>query len=1046
MNNKKTFFIASFVAGVAIVVLPYLFPVQNEKYPIKNRSEREREDAHGYVNYLRSIRANLITGKVDPADVAAAYQQADALAASNKMSSLNLQWQELGPDNVGGRTRAILFDKTDPNKMFAGSVGGGIWVTTTGGSYWNQVDDNLQNLAVCAITQAANGDVYFGTGEGFYQNSGDGSGGLEGKGIFKSTDGGVTFKQLAATKNFKNVNRMGADPNNMLRIYAATEQGLKLSNDSGKTWITIKSSTGSSLSGFADDVQVASDGMVLARVGPTSLYKSSNGDDGTFVKISKSFSGDKGALAISSSDPNYMYCSVGNNKSPFSSFVPDKIYQSTDKGDTWILIGTETSNSLFKPLGTQGAYANAIAVDPANPQRIFLGGLDVWSWTPSGWTILTDWTQSTINPFYVHADIQVIQFHPTAPNICFIGSDGGLFRTQDAGQTFPSFQTMNKGYKTLQCYSVAASGNGNDFICGAQDNGTQYIDGKGNTALSAKRIGGGDGGYCEISVINPNAFFTGTYYGALRRSSSKGGGNGFYDTHINPLTGLSDDPAGSDPGWAHFVTPFLLWEDLNVQNSVDSVLFTAAPMQQTVANGNGINKNYKDTIVPTQEAAIIVPGSIKFIVDALSVTDDGLGGLTGDGTGTIDYSNGAFNITFSIPPQSGSFVKVEYGVKYNAGAKLKVNSGTGNFPFHYVSNVALNPGDSIEVKDIVQSEFAVGLVGTVWMTKGALNFSNTPKWFKIANIGTFTTSQCMAFSKDGNNLFVGTGNGFAPYEVWRISGLNNLNSSRDTSGTNHDLTIGNFVVDTRIQTFSQSVTGIAVDPNDANNVVVTLGNYGKTDYVYRSTDALSASPTFTSIQGNLPKMPVYKATIDKTNPSRILLATDLGVWATDNGQAASPTWTEENNGMARVATFMVRQQAHDPSWYAPTGLYPVQNSGVYYIGTHGRGMFKCENYLVTSDGNNISDHHKSVLSSGINIYPNPMNGNGVIAFSLTKITDVVMRVYNLQGKLVRSVSMPHQSAGDNKISFDSAELPIGTYLVSLTGEGINATSKFVVVK
>src|SRR4051794_22057039 len=79
-------------------------------------------------------------------------------------------WQSRGPTNVGGRTRSLLIDPTNPLKIFAGSVGGGLWKTTDGGAHWNPVNDFLANLAVCSLAFDPQNSqtIYMGTGEGFF--------------------------------------------------------------------------------------------------------------------------------------------------------------------------------------------------------------------------------------------------------------------------------------------------------------------------------------------------------------------------------------------------------------------------------------------------------------------------------------------------------------------------------------------------------------------------------------------------------------------------------------------------------------------------------------------------------------------------------------------------------------------------------------------------------------------------------------------------------------------------------------------------------------
>ena len=124
---------------------------------------------------------------------------------SNNRAVAGLAWQERGPSNVGGRTRAVLYDANDAangyKKVWAGSVSGGLWFTndiTTAQPQWHRVNDFLSNIAITTIAQnpANTQEIYVGTGEGWFNLDF-----VRGLGIWKSSDGGVTWSQLASTNN-----------------------------------------------------------------------------------------------------------------------------------------------------------------------------------------------------------------------------------------------------------------------------------------------------------------------------------------------------------------------------------------------------------------------------------------------------------------------------------------------------------------------------------------------------------------------------------------------------------------------------------------------------------------------------------------------------------------------------------------------------------------------------------------------------------------------------------------------------------------------------
>jgi photosystem II stability/assembly factor-like uncharacterized protein len=856
-------------------------------------AEKEKVEFAGAYNYISQARVNMLTNTISTKDVMKAFQQADMMNASfRKKNSPALYWEELGPDNIGGRTYALLFDKNNPQRIYAGGVSGGLWISNNGGSSWNKYDDHMPNLAVSTITQGPRGDIYFGTGEicfsgsspniGFWVNGGGGS--IAGQGIWKSTDGGNTFARLTSTWEnanptervaFSVVYKLAADPNNPNRIYAATQSGLRMSNDGGQTWINPLCTTASCLvkvTSDVTDVEVTNSGQVLAVANNGSyVYRSPNGNDSSFIRVFGGLPSNAGRIdiAVSPSNTAYAYAAACDQNQKYLG-----VYQSRDTGNTWTPVpAPATDPYATQPPYYQGWYDNTIIVDPSNPERFFLGGVTLWNYTnTAGWTRIGN---------NVHSDQHSFAFHPTNPNILLNGNDGGLYITNNASQKSPTFTTLNRGYNVTQFYGIAAAPSG-EVMGGTQDNNTLYIDYKGATLQAAKKILGGDGGYCDFSITNPNAFFAAYQFGEIRRSSNKGiSFTRFTDTHVAP----SGTPAGS------FVTPFRLWEKVS--------------------------------------------------------------------------STGAW----------------------------------------------------------LDDSYFLCLTRSVWITKGALDFSKTPKWFEIASLPI--DARCLTATDDGTTLFVGTITAGGAGKLYRISGLDYVNNSLDTSGTNFDLTTGTPVKSQEIGSFNgQVVTSIAVDPGDANNIVVTLGNYGNTTYVLRSTNALSTTPSFTSIQNNLPQMPVYSALIDRDNNSKVILGTELGIYVSeDNGTS----WSEQNDGLARTSVFMLRQQK-----LTSTGKHAL------YAGTYGRGIFRSTSFTGVDK--------IAPLVLGTNVYPNPLRENGIIQYSLNKPSDVVLTIYSMQGKEIKTIDIHGQKAGVHQLALSGNEISAGAYFASVCASGSNETVKFVVVK
>ena len=164
-------------------------------------------------------------------------------------SHVDEAWEELGPANIGGRTRVIRFHPNNPNIMFAGSVSGGLWKSTDAGNIWVPITDFLPNLAVGAFEfDPLHPDtMYLGTGEGNYNIDA-----VLGIGLLKSTDGGNTWEQTSLSFPYSSssaINKISVDPTNPLNIVVATRSGLRRTTDGG---VSFTYPTGSGAGDFKD--------------------------------------------------------------------------------------------------------------------------------------------------------------------------------------------------------------------------------------------------------------------------------------------------------------------------------------------------------------------------------------------------------------------------------------------------------------------------------------------------------------------------------------------------------------------------------------------------------------------------------------------------------------------------------------------------------------------------------------------------------------------------------------------------------------------------
>ncbi|GAA4034109.1 hypothetical protein GCM10022409_18040 [Hymenobacter glaciei] len=445
-------------------------------------------------------------------------------------------WTERGPNNVGGRVLAMLFDPADVtgSAVFAGTANGGLWKITnaTTGTYtWSNVSSGLSNLAVSALAADASVSpaiIYAGTGEGFFNADA-----VRGGGIFKSTDGGVTWAVLPATvsnPDFLRCQKLVVHPVTH-DVYAATRNGgLYRSQDKGVTWTQVLNTTTAqaSVSTRVADIEIAADNTIFVTMGlfaTDGIYRSATGNVSSWTKLNTlSGSGlpttgyNRIELACAPSDANRLFAIFENSA---TNGLLD-IYRSLNKGNTWTVM-PKPGGSSFDYTSGQAWYAQAAAVSPINPDLLYVGGLDLYvtanasAATPI-WTKKSAWNVATTSTNYVHADHHEFLFLPGSGSEAISASDGGLAYTATATAATTTFSQRNTNFNVTQFYAVAMHPtNYNYFLAGAQDNGTRQFTTAGIN--STPQISGGDGGYCTIDQNAPTNQISSYVYNQYYRTT-----------------------------------------------------------------------------------------------------------------------------------------------------------------------------------------------------------------------------------------------------------------------------------------------------------------------------------------------------------------------------------------------------------------------------------------------------------------------------------------------------------------------------------------------
>ncbi|GAB3726103.1 hypothetical protein GCM10027594_07760 [Hymenobacter agri] len=592
----------------------------------------------------------------------------------------NATWTERGPSNVAGRVLGLLVDPSDAsgNTLWAGAAGGGLWKATnatTSNIQWSNVNSYLSNLAVTTIAAgpaSQPGVLYCGTGEGYFNADA-----IQGAGIWKSTNGGSTWTQLASTSNsnFYYVQKILVHPVTG-DVYAATRNGLFRSQNGGSTWTAVLATNVSPATATSRvaDIEIAADNTLFVSMGIFStdgIYRSTTGDAGSWTKLNTlTGSGlpttgyQRIELACAPSDANRIYALFQSSASGYPLL---NIYRSMDQGNTWVVMarpGATTTNPNFDFTNGQSWYDLAAAVSPADANALYVGGLDLWFTQNAGktradsvvWDHESAWNVATTQSYYVHADHHAIAFVPTtvAPaNKAFFGSDGGVAYSGDASisnTNQPNFSQRNNGFNVTQFYAVAMHPtNFNYFLAGAQDNGSQRFTTAGVNTTTM--VTGGDGGLCAIDQDNPTVQFTSYVYNQYRRSLN--GGNSFTSFNLSSSAGSFINPFDYDSQAnilyaCHNTDGYLAWT-----NAGDAT--ATAPATITPSLGIGAGRVTHITVSPLTRKRIYVgtnSGRV-LLIDSAHTTTPVVRGLR---TGTAGTSVSCI----AIDPTNEKHILVTY--------------------------------------------------------------------------------------------------------------------------------------------------------------------------------------------------------------------------------------------------------------------------------------------------------------------------------------------------------------------------------------------------
>jgi PKD repeat protein len=455
-------------------------------------------------------------------------------------NTINGNWTIIGPvgkpsGGGAGRLNFIRFDPNNSSIMYVGAPDGGLWKSTNGGLSWSTNTDDLTVIGVSdlAIDPSNSQIMYLATGD---NDAGD----TYSIGVLKSIDGGATWNPsglVFPVSSARRISKILINPNNTQIIMAFASNGIWRSTDGGANW-TQPTGTFNNIKDA--EFKPGNPSVIYAA---STVFKKSTDGGLTWIEIITGLTDIRRlAIAVTSANPEYVYVLAANSTD--SGFLG--LLRSINSASSFStrMSSTATNNILGWDDGTdaggQGWYDLALAASPTNAEEIVTGGVNQWKSINGGtsFSLISHWSGGYGKP-YVHADVHDIIYFPGSGTTCFSANDGGIFKSIDNGV---SWTDISSNLSIAQQYRFSLSSTSSTMVlAGHQDNGTNRT----VNGTSWTQVNGGDGMDCFIDRTNNNFQIASIYYGNYYRTTS--GSSNFSNIDDPAVEGDWVSPIHQDP-------------------------------------------------------------------------------------------------------------------------------------------------------------------------------------------------------------------------------------------------------------------------------------------------------------------------------------------------------------------------------------------------------------------------------------------------------------------------------------------------------------------
>lgn len=548
-------------------------------------------------------------------------------------------WEDLGPKNIGGRIRAIAINPDDTDEIFIGSVSGGIWLSTDGGTNWSETTPAPLAYPVTSIAiDPLNTDVmYASTGEftATYYSWGTGNNlgwaNPPGVGILKSTNGGSSWSITnAPDTTFLWLGKVIVNPLDPDILYAVgstadstqnadNRRAVFRSDDAGENWVQLLG--GGPSPGHVYDIEINPSDTSELIIGTLfqALISTNSGTSWSsfmgsapLVTTPSNLTGRRCDLSYCQSSPSTIFLLrylVGTGATPGP--ATSEVWQTTDGGSNWSLLSSTSGGVNANILGSQGNYDNIIWADPSNCNQAIMGGINLWKWSNSTLTRISRWQDdiggnANGNNNSLHADQHNIvpdpNYNGTSNTRVYIGNDGGIYKSDTiwGAMTNSGWESLNTELNITQFYAVDVSITGDTLVGGSQDNSYCVFRANDNNAQFWQVFSTGDGAHCGITKSNPEVIYSSTQSGNYYQSTD-GGDTFCHLLSLNNSSILTSCPRTVQTDGPLFIAPFEidpnddqtlyaaglnLWQSTNAGGGWSSI-FTATSSISTIEIANG---------------------------------------------------------------------------------------------------------------------------------------------------------------------------------------------------------------------------------------------------------------------------------------------------------------------------------------------------------------------------------------------------------------------------------------------------------------------------